>query len=300
MSKVKILLTGNTGFLGREIFNYFQLENIIHTLSRSFGTYCLDLSLNVACLSDRYDLVIHAAGAAHSVPKNEKDKQKFFSTNLTGTSNLLKGLENSGIPNSFVFISSVSVYGKTEGILINENAPLEATDVYGLSKIEAEEVILNWCKQKNVVCTILRLPLIVGSKPLGNLGSMIKGIQKGYYFNIAGGQGKKSMVLAEDVVKNILKISEIGGIYNLTDGYHPSFSELSSYIAIQLCKGKPMNIPIWLAKIIAKFGDLLGSKAPINTNKLKKITSDLTFDDTKAREAFGWNPTRVLEGFKIN
>jgi nucleoside-diphosphate-sugar epimerase len=140
----------------------------------------------------------------------------------------------------------------------------------------------------------------VGSKPLGNLGSMIKGIQKGYYFNIAGGQGKKSMVLAEDVVKNILKISEIGGIYNLTDGYHPSFSELSSYIAIQLCKGKPMNIPIWLAKIIAKFGDLLGSKAPINTNKLKKITSDLTFDDTKAREAFGWNPTRVLEGFKIN
>ena len=31
-----------------------------------------------------------------------------------------------------------------------------------------------------------------------------------------------------------------------------------------------------------------------------KITSDLTFDDTKAREVFGWNPTPVLEGFKLN
>jgi hypothetical protein len=30
-----------------------------------------------------------------------------------------------------------------------------------------------------------------------------------------------------------------------------------------------------------------------------KITSTLTFDDSKARNAFGWKPTPVLEGFKI-
>ena len=61
-----------------------------------------------------------------------------------------------------------------------------------------------------------------------------------------------------------------------------------------------MNMPLWLARIFARFGDLLGSKAPLNTNKLKKITSVLTFDDSKAREAFGWNPTPVLESFRIN
>ena len=44
----------------------------------------------------------------------------------------------------------------------------------------------------------------------------------------------------------------------------------------------------------------MGHKAPLNTNKLKKITSDLTFDDTKAREVFGWDPTPILEGFRIN
>jgi nucleoside-diphosphate-sugar epimerase len=105
------------------------------------------------------------------------------------------------------------------------------------------------------------------------------------------------MVLAEDIAKYILKAAEIGGIFNLTDGYHPSFAELSEYISIRLVKGKPMHIPMWLARIIANLGDLLGSKAPLNTNKLKKITSDLTFNDSKAREVFDWNPKQVLDGF---
>ena len=139
----------------------------------------------------------------------------------------------------------------------------------------------------------------MGPIPPGNLGEMIKGIQNGYYFNIGGGKAKKSMVLAEDVAKSILKVAEIGGIYNLTDGYHPSFCELSINISFQLGKSRPRNLPLWLAKGLALIGDLLGAKTPFNSNKLHKITSDLTFDDSKAREAFGWNPTPVLEGFEI-
>ena len=301
MHKAKILLTGSTGFLGRSIFNCCHLDNIIHTLSRTSGTYCIDLSANIAYLSDRYDLVIHAAGKAHSVPKTSLEKQAFFDVNFKGTQNLLQGLEESqSLPKAFIFISSVAVYGRENVINISEDAPLIAKDPYGLSKIQAEQLVLNWCNNHNVICSILRLPLLAGRNPPGNFGAMIKGIKKGYYFNIAGGNAKKSMVLVEDVAKSILKVAEIGGIYNLTDGYHPSFAELSNYISIQLGKEKPMNMPLWLARIIAKLGDLLGSKAPVNTNKLKKITSDLTFDDTKARESFGWNPTPILEGFKIN
>ena len=106
------------------------------------------------------------------------------------------------------------------------------------------------------------------------------------------------MVLASDVAKYLLKASEIGGIYNLTDGYHPSFFELSENISHQLGKSVPKNLPLWLAKGLARSLDLFGDKAPLNSDKLYKITSDLTFDDSKAREAFGWDPTPVLEGFK--
>ena len=50
---------------------------------------------------------------------------------------------------------------------------------------------------------------------------------------------------------------------------------------------------------MAKTSDIIGPKAPINSDKLRKITSDLTFDDSNARRELGWNPRPVLEGFKI-
>jgi nucleoside-diphosphate-sugar epimerase len=295
------LLTGGTGFLGYFISKAISESNILVTLSRNIGQYSICLEQKVPVFFEKFDLVIHAAGKAHTVPKTSLEKQAFFDVNFKGTQNLLQGLEESqSLPKAFIFISTVAVYGEENGINIPENAPLLAKDPYGLSKIQAEQLVLDWCNRNNVICTILRLPLLAGQNPPGNLGAMIKGIQKSYYFNIAGGKAKKSVVLAEDVARFIVKVAEIGGIYNLTDGYHPSFAELSNHISIQLCKEKSMNMSLWLARIIAKFGDLLGNKAPLNTNKLKKITSDLTFDDSKAREAFGWNPTPVLEGFKLN
>jgi nucleoside-diphosphate-sugar epimerase len=297
---MKILVTGSNGFLGKLLVKAFSKCYEVFQLSRNNSDYNFDLEKSIPGFDNKFDLVIHAAGKAHSVPKTSLEKQAFFDVNFKGTQNLLRGIEESqSLPKAFIFISTVAVYGKDIGVNISENEPLLAKDSYGLSKIQAEQLVLDWCKMHNVICTILRLPLLVGHNPPGNLGAMIKAIQLGYYFNIDGGKAHKSMVLAEDVVRCIFKVADIGGIYNLTDGSHPSFEHLSNHISIQLGKKKPMNMPLWLARVIASLGDLLGSKAPINTYKLNKVTSDLTFDDTNARETFGWNPSPVLERFKI-
>ena len=294
------LLTGGTGFLGNFISKIISENNIIVTLSRKIGQYSICLDQKVPSFTNKFDLVIHAAGKAHSVPKTSLEEQAFFDVNFQGTQNLLKGLEKSQSQlKSFIFISSVAVYGKISGVNISEESPLLAQDPYGLSKIQAEQLVLDWCKRNNVICTILRLPLLAGANPPGNLGAMIKGIKRGYYFNIAGGRAQKSMVLASDVAQCILKVSEIGGIYNLTDGYHPTFNELSRTISLQLGRKFVPNMPLFFAKFFAKIGDLIGDKFPINSNKLSKIISPLTFDDTKARKAFGWNSSPVIEGFKI-
>jgi nucleoside-diphosphate-sugar epimerase len=108
------------------------------------------------------------------------------------------------------------------------------------------------------------------------------------------------MVLAEDVASFIRRVAPVGGIYNLTDGYHPSFNELSLVISESKRKKKPLNLSITLAKFIGNLGDLLGDKAPINSLKLKKITSDLTFDDTKARIDLNWDPQSVIDYLKNN
>ncbi len=294
------LLTGSNGFLGKYIFN----ENIekleIHTLNRLNSDYNYDLGREIPLFFNDFKLVIHAAGKAHSFPTSDFEKSEFYQSNVIGTLNLLNGLSKNCTPEKFVYISSVSVYGLNQGENINEKSPLYADDAYGRSKIDAEGIIEKWCEENRVICTILRLPLVVGLNPPGNLGSMIKGVKNGYYFDVADGKAKKSMVLASDIAKFILLAAEVGGIYNLTDGCHPKFGELSRLISKQLGKRFVPNMPLFVAKLLAFIGDKMGPVFPINSDKLSKITSTLTFDDSKARKAFGWNPTPVLKGFRIN
>ena len=296
---MKVLITGSNGFLGNIINQKLKFNCDVNTLGRKNSDFCVDLSsANSINFTKQFDLIIHVAGKAHSIPKTQEEIISFNKVNFIGTKNLLNGL-GSNLPKQFVFISSVSVYGLIAGENISETTPLLANDPYGKSKIEAESIVRTWCEEHNVICTILRLPLIVGENPPGNLGAMIRGIKTGYYFNIAGGNAKKSMVLASDIAKFILKAAEIGGTYNLTDGIHPSFNELSKNLSQQFGRSFVPNMPLFVANLLAKFGDLLGNSFPINSNKLSKITSTLTFDDSKARNTFGWKPTPVLEGFKI-
>lgn len=297
---MKILLTGHSGFLGKYLADYLKDKFDLYTLSRSSnGHFSYDLEKEIPDFNIKFDLVIHAAGNAHFNSQNKTDSELFYKSNVIGTLNLLNGLSNSEPPKQFLFISSVSVYGLTNGYLIDENAPLNANDPYGKSKIEAESLINNWCIENKVTSTVFRLPLIVGINPPGNLGAMIKGIVKGYYFNIGGGNAKKSMLRAEDIAVYVVKAAEIGGIFNLTDGYHPTFLDISKLICRQLGKRLPLNMPFCLAYLIALMGDLFGEKALLNRQKLNKITSNLTFDDTKARYIFGWNPSPVLESMFI-
>jgi len=173
-----ILLTGDNGFLGSYIKKEFKKNALsFQTLNRSEADYILDLSLSIPNFQYKFETVIHSAGAAHKVPKNKFESDLIYTTNVKSTENLLLGLENIGVPKYFVFISSVSVYGRLYGNLINENDDLLATDAYGKSKIICEKNIINWCDKNNIKYTILRLPLLAGTNPPGNLGDMITAIK---------------------------------------------------------------------------------------------------------------------------
>ncbi|MDE3743516.1 NAD-dependent epimerase/dehydratase family protein [Maribacter polysaccharolyticus] len=295
---MKVLLTGASGFLGVSILKEFtKLGYKVDTLGRSTkDTFNVDLTHLEKPLKTAYDLVVHAAGKAHFVPKNIEEENLFYTVNVKGTENLLRCLTPP--PKYFVFISSVSVYGVDHGNNINENHPLQANTAYGKSKIIAERTIQDWAALNNVKVTLLRLPLLIGENPKGNLKTMINAIQKGYYFNIGKGNIKKSMVLNDDVVHFIPKIMTLGGIYNLTDGYSPSFKELSDTISNHYSTKKAFSINHRIIKPVAVVGDLIEKvtkiKMPINSLKLKKITKPLTYNDEKAR-AVGWNPREVLK-----
>jgi len=295
---MKVLVTGASGFLGRYVID--ELEHLNYNIStigrHENSTIIADLSKELPLLSNQYDMVIHIAGKAHVVPKTEKEAQEFYFVNHKGTQNLINAFQHQ--PNYFVFISTVSVYGLDFGENITENAPLNAVEPYGKSKIMAEKEIISWGKSKNVKTTVLRVPLIFGTNPPGNLKSMINAIRKKYYFNIGKGDVRKSMVFAKDIATFIPNIAKQGGIYNLTDGYHPSFKELSDKIAGHYKMNPPISLNRFIVSIAANIGEftqkIIRKKMPINKRQFKKMTEPLTFNDKKAR-TFGWNPRRIIE-----
>lgn len=296
----KLLFTGGSGFLGKSIRPLLDQKYDVTTcgIADADGVRA-NLAKEVPHLDQHFDIVLHACGKAHVVPKTEEEKQAFFDVNYTGTKHLCEALEKVGVPKSIIFISTVAVYGCEQGLLITEDHPLDGETPYAQSKKMAEAYLTEWCQRHNVVLGILRPSLLAGKNAPGNLGAMVNGIKKGFYMNIAGGRVVKSILMVEDIARLVPLVAEKGGVYNVCDTRQSSFGEISFSVARQLGKRKPLNIPYWMAWCMAKVGDLLGRKAPINSYKLSKMTESLTFSNEKARKTLGWEPMDVLTNYKV-
>ncbi len=288
------LLTGSTGFLGTVIRQRLSRHSVV-CLGRSVADPDIrcDLGTTVPVLPAGIETVVHVAGKAHSVPRTAKEANEFLRVNATGTKNLTLALEASP-PRHFVFISTVAVYGREEGVAISEDHPLNGSSPYALGKIEAESHLARWCKEAGVKLTVLRLPLIVGENPPGNLGAMVRWMRRGLYVGVGTGSARKSMVLASDVADFISRVSSVGGTYNLTDGVHPTMRQVEYVIAKTLGRTPPAHLPAGLLRVVATLGNWLGPDFPLTTEKLKKLEYSLTFSDEKARNLAGWKPHSVL------
>lgn len=296
----KLLLTGASGYLGKQIAPKLRSMYFVKTLGRSESNDIIsDLGNGVLNLKEKFDIVVHAAGKAHVKPQSEEEANAFYEINYQGTVRLCSTLERIGVPESFVFVSTIAVYGLVEGENIDESAPLKGESPYAKSKIMAEEFLQEWCKKNKVKLSILRLPLLCGPNPPGNLGSMIKGIESGKYMRVAGGKARKSVLMAVDIANLIPMLENRKGIYNVCDDDQPTFKDLEMLICSQLGKREPYSIPYWLARVFAHLGDLLGDNAPINSERLKKISCSLTFSNTKVKRELDWVPESVLENFVI-
>jgi len=297
---MNLLFTGASGFLGNNVRPILEKTYQVVTIGlTSEDNYTVNIAKEVPELKEYCEIVLHAAGKAHVVPRTEEEKKAFYDVNLQGTKNLCTALEKSGIPQAFIFISTVAVYGCEFGSNITEKHPLNGDTPYALSKIQAEKFLTEWCNKHGVILSIIRPSLIAGPNPPGNLGAMIKGIKTGRYLSIGGGKARKSVLMVEDIAHLVPILVKRGGIYNVCDDEQPSFRQLETVICTQLGKKLPISIPFWVAKCMAIVGDCLGKKAPINSLKLKKITESLTFSNEKAKRELGWKPTPVLENFII-
>jgi nucleoside-diphosphate-sugar epimerase len=302
------LITGASGFVGKHLATCLRDSGRgVVSLSKDGlpdqSSFVADLGAGEVDLSSArvgFEEVYHLAGMAHIVPRTQEERELFFHVNVNGTSNLLRSIERTGrLPERLIFVSSVAVYGVEEGWMLNEDTPRGATDPYGLSKRQAEDLLTEWCYKNSVRLGIVRLPLVAGKNPPGNLGMMIHAMTRGWYVSIGPGTARRSIVLAEDVSRILPRVAANGGVFHLTDGCHPSIGEIEVALASTLKKRNPLRLPMWVARAGAVVGDrcrqLTGFSLPFDSRILRKMTSTLTFSDEKARSLLGWKPSSFLD-----
>lgn len=305
--KKKCLLTGYPGYVGSYLYDHLNDAYELHTLGMETAAtprhMVFDLGAGVPEIPDvAYDLVVHAAGKAHTVPRTDAEKAAFFRVNQQGTENLLGALDRlTAAPRAVVLVSTVAVYGREHGTAISENASLQASDPYGQSKLLAEEALRRW-SAGGVKKGIMRLPLIAGENPPGNLGKMMRAVRRGRYFDLAGGKARRSFVWIDDVARFIPLLAERGGTYNLTDGRDATFAEVHEALCRRYGKRHNPSLPACMAWPMAWAGDLMElisrRNMPFNSRVLKKMTSDLTFSCEKVMKELDWRPTEVVSKLK--
>ena len=304
---MNVLLTGASGFLGSHLYREISRQHRMATLGRTpVGSHHItcDLARETPVLpAESFDLVIHAAGKAHSVPRTASERADYEAVNVRGTHRLVDALHKQTVlPSAIVYLSSVLVYGCLAGESICEDASLDATDVYGISKIRAENLLREWANQTGVCLTILRLPLVVAGQPKGNLAAMQQAMRRGYYVGIGDGQARRSMVRADDVAAGLMRSVSVAGAFNLTDGQHPTVRQLEQAMLHHAGRHNLPTMPLSVARAIATLGDgingVVGRRFPLDSVALQKLTGTLTFSDEKARQHLDWNPRPVLDLFR--
>ena len=75
---MKILITGASGFFGKQLVSSLEKENQIFKLNRKKSDYNVDLSKEKPFFNKKFDLVIHNAGKAHFKPKTYDEKKTFL------------------------------------------------------------------------------------------------------------------------------------------------------------------------------------------------------------------------------
>jgi len=170
-----VLVTGGAGLLGTEL--------IKKLVSKGYAVRAFDLPTadfcrvneteevevfkgDVTALGDvkeavkRVEAVFHLA--AILPPLCEKNRGLTMHVNVGGTENLLKAIRTEAPRASFIFSSSVAVYGKTanEEPPVSENHAVSVIDNYSESKIKSEKLI----REAGVTYTILRISGIVGAE----------------------------------------------------------------------------------------------------------------------------------------
>ncbi len=298
-----VLVTGATGFIGRVLMrqlqqpqalqpNKYKIKILLHrgqlsdAAANSNHAYCGSLQnsavLDAACTG--VDTVFHLAAHTHV---NHTSREDVYRINVHGTAQLLAAAERQGVKRIVYFSSS----------LADENA--QARSVYGDSKREAEELLLQAMQKQRIEVCCLRPVNVYGPGMKGNLMSMIKLINKGLFPPLPDSPNRISLVGVEDLCQAAILAARLpqanGMTYTVTDGIAYSMQELERAIRKALHRSQPnWTSPDWLLHAVAWQAEIVARLFPRRNlpglQSYRTLTGNSLHSNEKISHELGYTP----------
>jgi len=208
VTRPTIALTGGTGFIGRYLLGALStLGYRVRVLLRrptmlpsgSASAVIGDLARpqNMAAALADVDAVIHSAGVSHAASGLPDDDYRVLNTEAT--IGLARAARRAGV-RRFVFLSSIRAQcGPTAAEILTEDLPPRPTDLFGRSKLAAEQgladIDLDW--------VALRLVLVYGPGVQGNMGRLIRLACSPYPLPLGALDARRSLVSLDNLATAI-------------------------------------------------------------------------------------------------
>jgi len=281
-----VLLTGASGYVGSSLWGLLQDDFRFAGLSRRpVGDMISYAELDHL---PPVDAVIHLAGMAHDV-SGYASEQTYREANVDLTRRIFDDFLRSEA-RTFIFFSSVLAAADElpHGAVLTEAHPARPQSVYGRSKREAEEYLLQPLTEhpdKRVI--ILRPAMIYGPGNKGNMNLLVDLVKRRWPWPLGAFDNRRSFASIQNVafaVKGILTGPVPSGIYHLADDEALSTNELVRLIAKSLGH-KPWiwKLPRPLIRLAARLGDFL--PLPLNSQRLRKLTGSFVVSNDKLKAA---------------
>lgn len=300
---MKIFITGATGFIGRSLARRLLAEGHELTCGIRSPAKLKDLenrvksvriyleyreTIQAALKQARPDVVYHLAALVKS-----RDINKLRRVNVKGTENVLSACLEEGVK-KVIYASSVAVVGGNEESPITDNMPYKATNPYGISKIEAEEIALDY-RKKGLKIAILRPCMVYGPGEPHGMSFVVKALRKRLIPVFAPGDNRLHLVSVENVVDACVlclsKEEAYQGTFLVADGEVLTTKEALNYMAELAGAKPPFVIPRPVTSMLLK------------VPYIKKIVSlflkDRFYSIERLRNKLGYTPrVSVRDGLR--
>ncbi|MEN3354675.1 MAG: UDP-N-acetyl-alpha-D-quinovosamine dehydrogenase [Betaproteobacteria bacterium] len=304
-SKAFVLVTGATGFVGSELCVSlanagYQVRRALHAGSPAAPPDIVvgDINGKTAWRAalEHVDTVIHLAARTHAIRERTHDTLPAYrSINVDGTARLAEQAVKAGV-RRLIFLSSIKVNGEETG-----RAPFRETDIprpedpYGITKLEAEQLLTRRASETGLELVIIRPPLVYGPGVKGNLLRLMRLLVRGVPLPLGSIDNRRSLValanLTDAIVACVRTPHAAGRTYLVSDDEPLSTPALVRKLAESLqVKPRLFRCPLAILETAAA---LTG-----RSSEITRLTRSLEIDSSHIRNDLNWMPPYSLsQGF---